>query len=57
MIFLRERTRSLRAALLIAMLAGGILHNAGAEDNGLDARPFRAGVAGASSARIPRQPW
>ena len=39
MIFLRERTRSLRAALLIAMLAGGILRNAGAEDNGLERTP------------------
>ena len=39
MIFLRERTRSLRAALLIALLAGGMLHNAGAEDNGLERTP------------------
>ena len=39
MIFLRKRTHSLRAALLIAVLAGGILHNAGAEDNGLERTP------------------
>jgi hypothetical protein len=39
MIFLRECTHSLRAALLIALLAGGILHNASAEDNGLERTP------------------
>ena len=39
MIFLRKRTHSLRAALLIAVLAGGILRNAGAEDNGLERTP------------------
>ena len=39
MIFLRERTHSLRAALLIALLAGGILYNAKAEDNGLERTP------------------
>ena len=39
MIFLRERTHSLRAALLIVVLAGGILRNAGAEDNGLERTP------------------
>jgi alpha-galactosidase len=35
----RKCTRSLRAALLIALLAGGILHNARAEDNGLERTP------------------
>ncbi len=39
MIFLRERPHGLRAALLIALLAGGTLHNAGAEDNGLERTP------------------
>ena len=39
MIFLREWTHSLRAALLIALLAGGTLHNASAEDNGLERTP------------------
>jgi Alpha galactosidase A/Alpha galactosidase C-terminal beta sandwich domain len=39
MIFLRGWTHSLRAALLIALLAVGILHNASAEDNGLERTP------------------
>ncbi len=39
MIFSREWTHRLRAALLIALLAGGILHNANAEDNGLERTP------------------
>ena len=39
MIFLRECTHSLRAALMIALLAGGIAHNANAEDNGLERTP------------------
>jgi alpha galactosidase C-like protein/alpha galactosidase A-like protein len=39
MIFLRQWTRSLRAALLIAFLASVILRNAGAEDNGLERTP------------------
>ena len=39
MIFLREWKHSLRAALLIALLAGGMLHNASAEDNGLERTP------------------
>ena len=39
MIFLREWTHSLRAAVLIALLAGGILPNASAEDNGLERKP------------------
>ena len=39
MIVLREWTRSLRAVLLIALLAGGIPHNASAEDNGLERTP------------------
>jgi hypothetical protein len=39
MIFLREWTHSLRAALLIALLAGGALHHASAEDNGLERTP------------------
>jgi hypothetical protein len=39
MIFLRDWKRSLRAALLIALLAGGMLHNASAEDNGLERTP------------------
>jgi len=37
--FFRECTHSLRAALLIALLVGGILHNASAEDNGLERAP------------------
>ncbi|MGC2173429.1 MAG: glycoside hydrolase family 27 protein [Candidatus Sulfotelmatobacter sp.] len=36
---MRKWTRSLRAALLIAFLAGGILRNARAEDNGLERTP------------------
>ena len=39
MIFLREWTHALRATLLIALLAGGTLHNANAEDNGLERTP------------------
>jgi Alpha galactosidase A/Alpha galactosidase C-terminal beta sandwich domain len=39
MIFLREWTKGLRAALLIALLAGGALQNASAEDNGLERKP------------------
>ena len=39
MIFLREWTHSLRAALLIVLLAGMALHNASAEDNGLERTP------------------
>jgi hypothetical protein len=39
MIFLRKWTHSLRAALLIALLAAGVLHNASAEDNGLERTP------------------
>ncbi len=39
MIFSRQWTHSLRAALLIALLVGGILHNACAEDNGLERTP------------------
>src|SRR5579862_2661922 len=39
MIFLRESVHCLKAALLIALLAGGILHNASAEDNGLERTP------------------
>ncbi len=51
MIFLREWTYSFRAALLIALMAGGILHNAGAEDNGLERTP----VLGWSSWSFLRQ--
>ena len=51
MIFLREWSHSLRAALLIALLAGGILHNASAEDNGLERTP----VLGWSSWSFLRQ--
>jgi hypothetical protein len=51
MIFLREWSHSLRAALLIALLAGGILHNASAEDNGLERKP----VLGWSSWSFLRQ--
>jgi hypothetical protein len=40
MIYLREWSHSLRAALLIALLAGGILHTASAEDNGLERTPI-----------------
>jgi len=36
---LRERTHSLTAALLIALLTGGALPNASAEDNGLERTP------------------
>jgi hypothetical protein len=39
MIFLRKRTHRLSAALLIVVLAGGILRNASAEDNGLERTP------------------
>jgi hypothetical protein len=35
----REWTHSFRTALLIALLAGGTLHNASAEDNGLERTP------------------
>jgi hypothetical protein len=41
MIFLTKCTHSFRAALLIALLAGGTLHNASAEDNGLERTPVR----------------
>ncbi len=37
--FFREWTHRLRATLLIALLAGGPLHNASAEDNGLERTP------------------
>ncbi len=39
MIFLKKRTHSLSAALLIALFVAGILHNASAEDNGLERTP------------------
>jgi hypothetical protein len=39
MIFFREWTHSLTAALLIALLAGGAMQNARAEDNGLERTP------------------
>jgi hypothetical protein len=39
MIFSNKRTLRLKAALLIVFLAGGILHNASAEDNGLERTP------------------
>ncbi|MGE5056319.1 MAG: glycoside hydrolase family 27 protein [Acidobacteriota bacterium] len=39
MIFLKEWTHSLRAALLIALLTGGMLHDANAENNGLERKP------------------
>ena len=39
MIFVREWAHSLRAALLIGLLTGGILTNASAEDNGLERKP------------------
>jgi hypothetical protein len=39
MIFLRKSTNRLGAALLIALLAGGSLHSASAEDNGLERTP------------------
>ena len=39
MIFLRKRTHSLWAALLIALLTGGAPRNASAEDNGLERTP------------------
>jgi hypothetical protein len=39
MIFSTKWTHSLRGALLIALLAGGIPHNASAEDNGLERTP------------------
>ena len=51
MIFLREWTHSVRAALLIALLTGGILQNASAEDNGLERTP----VLGWSSWSFLRQ--
>ena len=51
MIFFKEWRHSLRAALLIALLAGGILHNASAEDNGLERTP----VLGWSSWSFLRQ--
>jgi hypothetical protein len=51
MIFLRQWTHSFRAALLIALLAVGILHNASAEDNGLERTP----VLGWSSWSFLRQ--
>jgi hypothetical protein len=48
---MRKWTHSLRAALLIALLAGGILRNASAEDNGLGRTP----VLGWSSWSFLRQ--
>jgi len=51
MIFLREWAVSLTAALLIALLAGGTLLNASAEDNGLERTP----VLGWSSWSFLRQ--
>jgi hypothetical protein len=39
MIFSKKSTQRLRAALLTALLAGGMLHNASAEDNGLERTP------------------
>ena len=39
MIFLKKRVHSFTSALLIGLLAGGTLHNASAEDNGLDRTP------------------
>src|ERR1043166_7729181 len=39
MILVREWTHSVRAALSIALLAGGTLHSASAEDNGLERTP------------------
>ncbi|HET9405692.1 MAG TPA: glycoside hydrolase family 27 protein, partial [Candidatus Sulfotelmatobacter sp.] len=39
MIFWKDWTRSLTAALVIALLAGGTLQNASAEDNGLERTP------------------
>lgn len=51
MTFLRELTQSLRAALVIALFAGGTLHNASAEDNGLEPTP----VLGWSSWSFLRQ--
>jgi Alpha galactosidase A/Alpha galactosidase C-terminal beta sandwich domain len=39
MIFVAKRTHSFRAALLITLLATGALHNASAEDNGLERTP------------------
>jgi len=51
MIFLKEWIHGLRAALLIAMLAGTALQNASAEDNGLERTP----VLGWSSWSFLRQ--
>jgi len=51
MILLRQWTHSFRAALLIALLAAGLLHNASAEDNGLERTP----VLGWSSWSFLRQ--
>ena len=51
MIFLTKWIRSLRAALLIALLVGGTLQNASAEDNGLERTP----VLGWSSWSFLRQ--
>jgi alpha-galactosidase len=51
MIFLRQWTHSFGAALLIALLAGGMLHNASPEDNGLERTP----VLGWSSWSFLRQ--
>ncbi len=51
MIFLRQSTRTLWAALLIVFLAGGTLRNANAEDNGLERTP----VLGWSSWSFLRQ--
>jgi hypothetical protein len=39
MTFLTKGTHTLRAVLLIALLAAGTLHNASAEDNGLERKP------------------
>lgn len=51
MIFLRGWTHALRAALIIALLAGGALQNASAADNGLERTP----VLGWSSWSFLRQ--
>jgi Alpha galactosidase A/Alpha galactosidase C-terminal beta sandwich domain len=40
MIFVRESTHRLSVALLIALLAGGTLHKASAENNGLERTPL-----------------
>ncbi len=56
---MRKLTHALAAALVIMVFAGGAFlgsqQNAKTEKNGLDARPFSAGVVGASSARNRQQ--